>query len=78
MPECGGLRKLRWLDVRRGKGKRGGCRVLYLHHPTANRIDLLTVYDKGEQDNPSTEQKRQLRMWVEQAKAEAKLRHTRP
>jgi hypothetical protein len=29
MPDSGGLRKLRFADVRRGKGKRGGLRVIY-------------------------------------------------
>ncbi len=28
MPHTGGFRKLRWGDVRRGKGKRGGLRVI--------------------------------------------------
>lgn len=27
----GGLRKLRWTDKRRGKGKRGGLRVIYFY-----------------------------------------------
>ena len=27
--DTGGLRKLRFADVRRGKGKRGGLRVIY-------------------------------------------------
>ena len=31
MPGCGGLRKMRVADPRRGKGKRGGVRVIYLH-----------------------------------------------
>jgi hypothetical protein len=29
MPRTGGFRKLRWTDVRRGKGKRGGLGVIY-------------------------------------------------
>ena len=29
IPETGGLRKLRFADVRRGKGERGGLRVIY-------------------------------------------------
>lgn len=29
MPRTGGFRKLRWQDSRRGKGKRGGLRVIY-------------------------------------------------
>jgi len=30
----------------RGKGKRGGARVIYLNIPEAERIDLITVYGK--------------------------------
>jgi len=29
IPGAGGVRKLRWKDSRRSKGKRGGLRVLY-------------------------------------------------
>ena len=29
MPGTGGLRKVRWEDARRGKGKRVGLRVIY-------------------------------------------------
>jgi len=29
VPGAGGLRKLRFTDSRRGKGKRGGLRILY-------------------------------------------------
>ena len=29
MPGTGGFRKVRWEDARRGKGKRGGLRVIY-------------------------------------------------
>ena len=28
IPDAGGLRKLRWADKRRGKGRRGGLRVI--------------------------------------------------
>ena len=31
MAGTGGFRKLRWGDPRRGKGKRGGLRVIYYH-----------------------------------------------
>ena len=31
MPGTGGFRKARWKDPRRGKGKRGGLRVIYYH-----------------------------------------------
>jgi hypothetical protein len=29
MPGTGGFRKLRWADARRGKGRRGGLRLIY-------------------------------------------------
>jgi hypothetical protein len=29
VPGAGGIRKLRWKDRRRGKGRRGGLRVIY-------------------------------------------------
>ena len=54
----GGLRKLRWPDPRRVKGKRGGLRIIYLHIPAARLIVLLDVYDKDEQDDFSTQDKK--------------------
>src|SRR5439155_21622048 len=50
MPGCGGLRKVRLRDPRRGKGKRGGTRVIYLHVPQMNWIYLLDIYGKHEKD----------------------------
>lgn len=44
----GGLRKLRWTDKRRGKGKRGGLRVIYYYWFRGFEFWLFTVYDKGE------------------------------
>ena len=60
MPGCGGLRKARWRDLRRGKDARGGLRVIYLHVPDAGRILLVDVYDKNEADDLSTSQKKLL------------------
>jgi hypothetical protein len=34
MSGTGGFRKLRWADRRRGKGKRGGLRVIYYYFLT--------------------------------------------
>ena len=31
MPGTGGFRKARWNDARRGKGKRGGLRIIYYY-----------------------------------------------
>src|SRR5882724_12393972 len=33
IPGTGGFRKLRWIDPRRGKGRRGGLRVIYYYFP---------------------------------------------
>lgn len=60
MPGCGGLRKTRWRDTRRGKGARGGLRVIYLHVPEAGKVLLLDVNDKDETDDLSTNEKRLL------------------
>ena len=50
---CGGLRKVRWADPRRGKGKRGGLRIIYLYIPEAQRFFMLDVYDKDEAEDLS-------------------------
>ena len=49
IPRSGGLRKVRWKS--RGKGKRGGVRVIYYHKNADGQIWLLTVYSKSEKEN---------------------------
>ena len=44
----GGLRKLRHGDSVRGKGKRGGLRVIYFWWETQRQFWLFTVYSKDE------------------------------
>ena len=44
----GGLRKLRIADLRRGKGKRGGLRVIHYYWAGGPEFWLFTVYAKGE------------------------------
>jgi hypothetical protein len=58
MPGCGGLRKVRIADPSRGKGKRGGARVIYLHVPEAHVIYFITVYGKNQKDDLSPGDKR--------------------
>lgn len=57
----GGLRKLRYADERRGKGKRGGLRVIYFWKDAADQFWLFTVYDKDEADDLSPKQRDMLR-----------------
>ena len=71
MQGCGGLRKARIVEPRRGKGKRSGCRVIYLYIPEANRIDLLAVYSKDVQDDLTANQKKAMKALAEQARYEA-------
>ena len=52
----GGLRKLRQADPRRGKGKRGGLRVIYYWWLGGEQFWLFTVYDKDRADDLTPEQ----------------------
>lgn len=61
MPGTGGFRKMRWEDRRRGKGKRGGLRVIYYYLSADNQIWFFTLYDKDELSDLSTEEKRLLK-----------------
>jgi mRNA-degrading endonuclease RelE of RelBE toxin-antitoxin system len=71
MPGCGGPRKARAGDSSRGKGKRGGLRIVYLYIPEAYRIDLVDIYGKGEKTGLSSQEKRDLAALVRQWKQEA-------
>jgi hypothetical protein len=62
----GGLRKLRWSQKGRGKGKRGGVRVIYYWHLAGSLIYMLTAYSKGQQDDLSANQERVLSKLVRQ------------
>jgi hypothetical protein len=64
----GGLRKVRWSA--RGKGKRGGARVIYLLLLPAGMIYLFYVYTKGEMANLSPEQKKRLLVAINEVKTQ--------
>lgn len=49
----GGLRKVRHGDVKRGKGKRGGLRVMYYWWIGGSQFWLFTVYNKDEMSDLS-------------------------
>jgi len=57
----GGFRKLRWRDKRRGKGKRGGLRIIYYHLEEVRQIWLFTLYGKDEAIDLTIEQKRMMK-----------------
>ena len=77
MSGCGGLRKTRWGDVRRGKGKRGAFRIIYLWIPEANRIDLIDIYGKDEKQDLSANEKKDYAMVAGLLKQEAIAWHRR-
>jgi mRNA-degrading endonuclease RelE of RelBE toxin-antitoxin system len=60
MPGTGGFRKLRWADPRRGKGRRGGLRVIYYYFTAEHQIWLMTVYGKDEADDLTPKEKKAL------------------
>ena len=72
IPGGAGLRKMRIADSSRGKGKRGGYRVIYLDIPEAGTTILLGLYGKGERKDISSGEKRMLREVANVLKREAK------
>lgn len=63
IPGSGGLRKLRW--GAKGRGKRGGVRVIYYWVVKEERILMLLIYGKNEQDDLTVDQLKILRQIVE-------------
>lgn len=64
MPRTGGFRKLRWSDSRRGKGKRGGLRVIYYWLLNDGQFWMFAIYDKDELENLTSEQERLLKQAI--------------
>ena len=69
----GGFRKIRWADKRRGKGRRGGLRVIYYHFATDHQIWLMTLYGKNEAADLTPGEKKALKAAIE---SEGKARET--
>ena len=74
VPGAGGIRKLRWKDSSRGKGRRGGLRVVYYCFLSEQEIWLLTLYGKNEAADLTKDQKDQLRRALEAERAARKAR----
>lgn len=73
IPGSGGLRKLRFGDKRRGKGKRGGLRVIYYWWEPGGQFWLFTLYDKDEVEDLTAAERAALKKMV---KTELKARRS--
>lgn len=62
IPKSGGLRKVRW--GYRGKGKRGGVRVIYYWVVQQQHLLMLLIYPKNVRDDLSPTQLKSLRQIV--------------
>lgn len=61
----GGLRKLRVSDPRRGKGARGGLRVIYYRWAEGGPFWLFTLYGKDEMADLSADERRALKAMLD-------------
>jgi mRNA-degrading endonuclease RelE of RelBE toxin-antitoxin system len=74
----GGFRKVRWTDPRRGKGKRGGLRIIYYYFNEDEQIWFLTIYDKNQADDLSPQQRKALKGLIDAEKeARTHKKHTK-
>ena len=60
----GGLRKTRLADARRGKGKRGGLRIVYYWWRAGLQFWLYTLYDKDEMKDLTPAQRKALKVML--------------
>lgn len=60
----GGLRKIRFADSRRGKGKRSGLRVIYYWWSVGAQFWLFPIYGKDEMVDLTPMQRRALKIMV--------------
>lgn len=65
MSGTGGFRKMRWADPRRGKGKRGGLRIIYYYLTEDHQIWMFTIYDKDEVTDLTARQKQVLKQAIQ-------------
>lgn len=65
LPGTGGFRKLRWADAGRGRGRRGGLRIIYYYFLTDQQIWLMTLYGKDEAPNLTPDEKKALKNAIE-------------
>lgn len=63
LSKTGGLRKIKVAS--KGKGKRGGSRIIYYFLDEKCRFYLLTIYAKNEMSDLTVDQKKQLKAFME-------------
>ena len=68
IPGLGGLRKARWGQKSRGKGKRGGVRIIYFYALSADVVALVDIYSKAEKEDLNEVDKK----WLKRELAEIK------
>ena len=68
IPGAKGARKARIADSSRKKGKRGGFRYIYVYFEVHDRIYLLYIYGKNEQEDLTREQAKMLGEIVRETK----------
>jgi len=59
IPGGGGARKLRW--AAKGRGKRGGARVIYVYVVNAARVYLIRCYAKNVKTDLTPDEKKEVR-----------------
>jgi mRNA-degrading endonuclease RelE of RelBE toxin-antitoxin system len=80
MTGTGGFRKVRWADSGRGKGRRGGLRIIYYYFVRDSQIWLMTLFDTNEAADLSPKEKKALKAAIEAelAAREAKRELAKP
>jgi len=64
IPRSNGLRKLRWSI--KGKGKRGGSRIIYYWVKPKDTVLMLFLFKKNEQSNLTVDQLKRLKSIITQ------------
>jgi hypothetical protein len=75
MPGTGGFRKMRWADPQRGKGRRGGLRLIYYYFDRDQQIWLMALYGKNEAADLSAAEKKALKTAIEEETGRRAGRH---
>jgi hypothetical protein len=65
MKGTGGLRKARFAPPSWSVGKSGALRICYVHFPAYDRLYLVTMFAKNEQDNLTAAERNAIRAVVE-------------